>query len=165
MFNSFNYFPETQPNKSKKLTSGKKAETPKLTKKELKSLKYDQKLLKNSKSHLSKASDCESLDVPKKTLIVTCSTLVNQWESELKLHSAPGSLSVYQYYEKKIRSIETALNHDVILTTYDIVAREYESVYLSKSKKPEESIFNHCWNRIVLDEGHIIRGKKINIYI
>ena len=85
------------------------------------------------------------------TLLVVPSSLLQIWEDELKRHLHPRTLCYWLYYGPK-RSENTAsmLAHDIIITTYDVVAIEYKS--LDKGPRP---LFSINWRRIVLDEGKL----------
>jgi DNA repair protein RAD5 len=59
-----------------------------------------------------------------KNLIVLPLTLLEQWESEILLHTKPRSLRVLRYYETSDRN-RSILDYDVVLTTYGVISQEF----------------------------------------
>ncbi|XP_024376643.1 DNA repair protein RAD5A isoform X1 [Physcomitrium patens] len=89
------------------------------------------------------------------TLIVCPMTLLGQWKSEFETHVAGDSLSVYAYYgTDRIRERKALLEHDIVLTTYGVVASESNQSNFMEDG-PLHSIH---WFRIVLDEAHTIKA-------
>lgn len=83
------------------------------------------------------------------TLLVVPSSLLRTWEDELKKHLRPRTLRHWLYYgPKRLENMASMLAHDIIITTYDVVAIEWKS--LDKGPRP---LFSINWRRIVLDEG------------
>lgn len=83
------------------------------------------------------------------TLIVVPPSLVRTWEEELRRHLRPETLSCWLYHgPKRAENMVSILAHDIIITTYDVVASEWKSV--DKGPRP---LFLVNWRRIVLDEG------------
>lgn len=83
------------------------------------------------------------------TLLVVPLSLLQMWEDELKRHLHPQTLRCWRYHgPKRFDNITTMLSHDIVLTTYDLVASEWRT--LEKGRKP---LFSTTWRRIVLDEG------------
>ena len=86
---------------------------------------------------------------PRKTLLIVPSSLLQTWEAELIRHLHPGALRYLKYHgTNRTAAIEVMLSHDIILTSYDIVASEWRQI--DQAKRP---LYRHDWNRIVLDEG------------
>jgi transcription termination factor 2 len=86
------------------------------------------------------------------TLVVCPASLVKQWEHEMKTRVKRGALDHYVFHgpnrEYKPRQLA---KYDVVITTYQIVATEL---------KNNGCLFKVKWNRVVLDEGHVIRNHK-----
>ncbi|KIW12297.1 hypothetical protein PV08_09574 [Exophiala spinifera] len=105
------------------------------------------------------------------TLIITPPTILKQWKQELQVH-AP-SLRVYYYpgvgtYKKAgDKLIEELLNQDVVLTTYNVIAKEVHYV----GEKPGRQLRNPqryehlkspltqiSWWRVCLDEAQMVES-------
>lgn len=86
------------------------------------------------------------------TLIVCPASLMNQWEFEIKNKVKRGALDVCVFHgvKRPARSRELA-KYDVVITTYQIVVSEH---------KNEGCLFDLRWDRIILDEGHVIRNHR-----
>ena len=89
------------------------------------------------------------------TLIVLPVTVLSQWESEIRLHSNPGTLTVSRYYGER-RDDDRLQNYDVILTTYGLLGSEFNRC-LKDGK--DVGVFRYEWHRIILDEAHIIKSR------
>lgn len=86
------------------------------------------------------------------TLIVVPPSLVRTWEDELRRHLRPGTLRCWLYHgPKRAEDMVSMLAHDIVVTTYDVVATEWKSV--EKGPRP---LFLVNWRRIVLDEGKLL---------
>ena len=86
------------------------------------------------------------------TLIVVPPSLLRTWEEELRKHLYPGTVRCWLYHgPKRSTGVASILAHDVVLTTYDVVATEWKSV--DKGPRP---LFLVNWRRIVLDEGKLL---------
>jgi len=84
------------------------------------------------------------------TLIVMPVTVMSQWEAEILNHSNEGTMKVIQYYgcgRKKV-SLD---DFDIVLTTYGTLSSEY-------IRNKGSGLFSHKWFRVILDEGHYIKG-------
>ncbi|THH08085.1 hypothetical protein EW145_g2943 [Phellinidium pouzarii] len=103
------------------------------------------------------------------TLVVPLSVLSN-WEGQIKEHCQRDALKFYVYYGAA-RSItsEKMKKYDVIITTYQVVAKEHtdagkisnDLANPSKKQKTEtKGLFGVHWKRIILDEGHTIRNPR-----
>lgn len=83
------------------------------------------------------------------TLLVVPLSLLQTWEEELKRHLHPQSLRWWRYHgPKRSDNITTLLSHDIVLTTYDLVALEWRTL-----GKGQKLLFSTTWRRIILDEG------------
>lgn len=90
---------------------------------------------------------------PAPTLLVVLPSLLRTWELELRKHLHPGTLRCLLYHgPKRSDDIASILAHEIVITTYDVVATEWKS--LDKGPRP---LFSVTWRRIVLDEAHEIR--------
>ncbi|XP_053689376.1 transcription termination factor 2 [Sabethes cyaneus] len=87
------------------------------------------------------------------TLIVCPASLIRQWEGEITNRVARNSLAVCVYHgtNRDVKPRHLA-KYDVVITTYNIVSRELK---LSRS-----GIFGVKWDRLILDEAHVIRNHK-----
>lgn len=55
-------------------------------------------------------------------------------QSEFETHVAGDSLSVYAYYgQDRVRERKALLEHDIVLTTYGVVASEFNQPVSTKS--------------------------------
>jgi SNF2 family DNA or RNA helicase len=83
------------------------------------------------------------------TLLVVQPSLLATREAEIGKHFLPQSLRCWRYHgPNRLNGIAAMLTHDVVLTTYDLVATEWRN--LDCGPKP---LFSTTWRRIVLDEG------------
>lgn len=84
------------------------------------------------------------------TLVVTPASLIHQWDAEIEKFCMKKTVSVLQFHgsDREKRAVKIAA-YDVVITSYALVGLGVES------KSP---LFLINWNRIILDEGHIIRN-------
>ncbi|XP_055533657.1 transcription termination factor 2 [Wyeomyia smithii] len=87
------------------------------------------------------------------TLIVCPASLIRQWEGEITNRVARNSLAVSVYHgsNRDVKPRHLA-KYDVVITTYNIVSREL--------KIERSGIFGVKWERLILDEAHVIRNHK-----
>lgn len=86
------------------------------------------------------------------TLIICPATLMNQWNREIETRVKRGALDVCVFHgTKRPTSARQLAKFDVVITTYQIVVSEH---------KNDGCIFDLRWDRIFLDEGHVIRNYK-----
>ncbi|XP_037954856.1 transcription termination factor 2 [Teleopsis dalmanni] len=86
------------------------------------------------------------------TLVVCPASLIRQWESEIENKVMRNKLTVCLHHgnnrDTKPKHLRT---YDVVITTYNIVAREHKS---------SGAVFGIKWRCIILDEAHVIRNHK-----
>ncbi|KIW82803.1 hypothetical protein Z517_02046 [Fonsecaea pedrosoi CBS 271.37] len=104
------------------------------------------------------------------TLIITPPSILEQWKDELQNH-AP-SLSVFHYtgvssYRKSgEKLIEQLLNQDVVLTTYNVIAKEVHYVAekpdrnlrYKREETPKSPLTQISWWRVCLDEAQMVES-------
>ena len=85
----------------------------------------------------------------KPTLLVVPLSLLSTWETELDIHLWPATLQSQKYHgPQRSEMAELMLRNDVVITTYDVVALEWQR--LDRHSSP---LFSTEWHRVVLDEG------------
>ncbi|KAF1982148.1 hypothetical protein K402DRAFT_424856 [Aulographum hederae CBS 113979] len=88
------------------------------------------------------------------TLIVVPLPLLEVWDKQLKLHVG-SSLKWLRYHgSSRVLSKAHLETHHIVLTTYHTIASEFKRLESSYG-----SLFTVFWNRIILDEAHIIRER------
>lgn len=105
------------------------------------------------------------------TLIITPPTIIEQWKQELEGH-AP-SLKVFRYdgissYKKNEKEVMARLlESDVVLTTYNIIAKEVHYVNEKPDRKlrarpradpPQSPLIQISWWRVCLDEAQMVES-------
>ncbi|KAI0344734.1 hypothetical protein BDW22DRAFT_1354880 [Trametopsis cervina] len=107
-----------------------------------------------------------SADYCKSTLVVVPLSVISNWEKQIQDHVRPGVMSHYVYYgTARNLSAEALKKYDVVITTYQTVAKEHENlgstVVGNKKRKTSDSALLHVdWKRVILDEGHTIRNPR-----
>ncbi|XP_034249366.1 transcription termination factor 2 [Thrips palmi] len=97
------------------------------------------------------------------TLVVCPASLVAQWEQEIYRRVKKRALSVELYHGPKRESKPRRLaKHDVVVTTYNLVSREsgVDSAKNATKIKDKGPLFMVKWERIILDEAHMVRNHK-----
>jgi len=92
------------------------------------------------------------------SLIVVPLSVLDQWKTEIKKHSKPDTIKVFEFYLKGRNNAPNFEQYDVVMTTYDVLAMEYQK-YL---KGVHSHLYDYVWMRIILDEAQNIktRGTK-----
>ena len=98
------------------------------------------------------------------TLIIAPLSVLSNWRQQAAVHiKRKDSLSVLTYHgqETKGMSPEELRQNDVVITTYQTMARElFPSGNEPRQVPTQNGLFSVNWRRIVLDEGHNIRNPK-----
>ncbi|XP_057368862.1 transcription termination factor 2-like [Daphnia carinata] len=115
------------------------------------------------------------------TLVVCPASVVGQWEKEIQRRCKRNSLSVVIFHGPDRNKLAPKLHHyDVVITTYQIVSREIANVKIDKKdgdSKPigdfdvetdasairQSVLLQIAFDRIILDEAHVIRNPKAGI--
>jgi SNF2 family DNA or RNA helicase len=116
-----------------------------------------------------------SADEPKTTLIVCPVSVMATWVKQVEQHVLPNTLKVGVYHGPRRFNLLSQLSElDILVTSYDTISKEFSSYSPSvpagenhenneneaPKAKPESSIFETLFRRIVLDEAHTIRNEK-----
>ncbi|WBW73255.1 DNA-dependent ATPase/ ubiquitin-protein ligase E3 Irc20 [Schizosaccharomyces osmophilus] len=114
----------------------------------------------------------KDLVLSKATLIITPSTIIDQWISEVELHVP--SLKIFHY--KGIRksgsvTSEQFLNADIVITSYsdlrfELLYAESFSRNLRHDKRhvpPKSPLIDICWWRICVDEAQMVETSQSNV--
>jgi SNF2 family DNA or RNA helicase len=95
----------------------------------------------------------DGLKLTNSTLVVTPLCLLSQWEEEIASKTTL-TCSVY-YGESSKKSVETHHKTDVVLTTYGMLLSHFKV-----NNTQTNFIFSHVWDRIILDEAHLIKNPQ-----
>ncbi|KAI1378424.1 SNF2 family N-terminal domain-containing protein [Hypoxylon crocopeplum] len=88
------------------------------------------------------------------TLIVVPLAVLSNWEVEIKKHFQPNSVNYIVYHGPKRKTIlETIHMNEIVLTTY-------ETLKIDISASDSALFRDRLWNRIVLDEAHLVRNQS-----
>ncbi|KAH8307778.1 hypothetical protein KR044_013353, partial [Drosophila immigrans] len=91
-------------------------------------------------------------DQPGGTLVVCPASLLRQWEGEVGSKMLSPRLTVYVHHGiNRETSAKQLATYDMVVTTYNLVARD---------DKDKGALFGVKWQRIILDEAHVIRNHK-----
>ncbi|XP_075241489.1 helicase-like transcription factor isoform X2 [Convolutriloba macropyga] len=111
-----------------------------------------------------------SLDKPRATLLVCTVSLLANWLEQFETHLdlIKSGLSIFLYHgtERKDFNLDYIMRHDIVLSTYNILAMDFKNPKKggAKTKKAEKDagtglgLLTRKFLRIVLDEGHLIRN-------
>ena len=103
------------------------------------------------------------------TLIIAPLTVIGNWVQQISDHCAKDSLKIMVYHgPNREKDLDIIKMHDVVVTTFDIVALEYSN----ETDENREEMRKHygCglqyvdWLRVVLDEAHKIRSRKTRAF-
>eukprot|EP00698_Gefionella_okellyi_P006269 TRINITY_DN15654_c0_g1_i1.p1 TRINITY_DN15654_c0_g1~~TRINITY_DN15654_c0_g1_i1.p1 ORF type:complete len:931 (-),score=182.33 TRINITY_DN15654_c0_g1_i1:60-2561(-) len=94
------------------------------------------------------------------TLIVCPVSLVGHWEAQVRTHVKEElGLQVYVYHGKRTKDAKVLAKQDIVITTYNVMASEYEAPDGGKRKK-QGPLHDVLWRRVILDEAHIIKSRN-----
>ncbi|KAF7136911.1 hypothetical protein CNMCM5793_006573 [Aspergillus hiratsukae] len=109
------------------------------------------------KKHLSGASLAET---PCRATLVIVPSRVNTWLREIDNHlNASLKVMIYHGMSRKdsIKDIEC---YDIVITTYNTLAKEHDAKLLGRGKSP---LHDFAWYRVVLDEGTPIQNSLADL--
>lgn len=86
-------------------------------------------------------------------LIVCPLSVLYNWSEQVRLHAPSLRLRIYHGSDRD-RGSGSFRNHDIVLTTYDIVRAE------ARDDAKREGLGAVKWHRAVLDEAHVIKGHR-----
>ncbi|KAL3477940.1 SNF2 family N-terminal domain-containing protein [Aspergillus californicus] len=94
-------------------------------------------------------------------VIVPSRVLINTWVREIKSHMK-NSLKVLTYHGRSRKdAIGNIERYDIVITTYNTLAKEHHAKLLGEGKSPLHDFF---WYRVVLDEAHMIRRRETTFH-
>ncbi|OTB06436.1 hypothetical protein M426DRAFT_110751 [Hypoxylon sp. CI-4A] len=103
------------------------------------------------------------------TLIVCPLTTIPGWQDQIERHLIEGSLS-YKVYHGSTRDsdLATLTSSDIVLTTYETLRAELPDGQIANAGTKRSGraglLHNIDWQRVVLDEAHIIRNRTTKIF-
>ncbi|GIJ89552.1 hypothetical protein Asppvi_008494 [Aspergillus pseudoviridinutans] len=110
------------------------------------------------KSSLITPSDARELKSTTATLLVVPSSVLQQWQTELRLHLHTKGRDAVRWTIHhgtcKLQSRKQIEKYAIIMTSFQTLASEYR-----KHCKNPSVLFTTFWHRIVLDEAHSIRNR------
>lgn len=109
------------------------------------------------------------------TLIISPSSIVQQWYNEIKKHAPSLKVMYYRVHDRNRSDIKNSLStSDIVLTTYDVLGREinyadeqpkrnlrHEKIHLAKRSPLVEIL----WWRVCIDEAQMIESGTSNAAI
>lgn len=109
----------------------------------------------------------------KATLIITPSTILDQWLSEIDLHVPSLKVFHYQGIRKSngLKSAKIFLDCDIVVTSYsdlrfELLYTESHSRTLRHEKRhvsPKSPLIDVCWWRICVDEAQMVETSQSNV--
>nr|CAD7443687.1 unnamed protein product [Timema bartmani] len=97
------------------------------------------------------------------TLVVCPATLLGQWEGEVNSKCKRGAVDVEIYHGSKREVKPRRLaRRDIVITTFNLVLTEgsQKAVDNVSTNRKKGVLHNIKWERIILDEAHVIRNHK-----
>ena len=95
-----------------------------------------------------------------KTLIVVPTSVFMQWKNIME--TLIGADKIYSHSGPK--RAKTVLELYSILNKFNVAITTYGLIFDSFSKHPETILHSINWDRIILDEGHLIRNPKTKLF-
>merc|ERR1739838_268357 len=129
---------------------------------------YEDSDYENEDDDSSDSSDSEesekTLLKAHSTLIVAPASLIYHWSNEILNRCKSGLLTIHVYHgPKREENVKRLVEHDVVITTYDLVRRSFAASGggdAGKKKKKGSVLFEVDWRRVILDESHQIKNYK-----
>ncbi|RHY55158.1 hypothetical protein DYB38_008789 [Aphanomyces astaci] len=92
----------------------------------------------------------------KATLIVCPLSVVRNWQQQAMDHFEPNAFRVLVHHDKtRLSNNNAAHAYDIVLTTYGTLALEAQK---------EGPLRQTAWDRVILDEGHLIKNKNSHMF-
>ena len=128
-------------------------------------------LHKRTSSPIQRPAVEKSLHQSSGTLIVTPPSILQQWKAEIQFHAPSLKVMIYEGIKSKTNEstndelMERLLNHDIVLTTYHVLATEihYSGVTPDRNLRTERKyerkispLVQIDWWRVALDECQMI---------
>lgn len=93
------------------------------------------------------------------TLLICPLSTIGNWEEQIKAHVRANTLNTYVYHgSRRETDLDRLAEYDLIITTYQVIANEYQKYQRDKEKISPLQQMNFF--RIVLDEAHMIREQS-----
>jgi SNF2 family DNA or RNA helicase len=113
---------------------------------------------------------CERTRRRRTTLVIVPAALVEQWTAELRHFWGACDLLIYD--SKTARSLVGPgdfAGFDVVLVTYEKVRSDYGTLLRAPRGEDGDIVGEMLlaevgWNRVILDEGHLVRNRKTRTY-
>jgi len=109
---------------------------------------------------------------PSITLVVCPPLVINVWANQIRQHTNLSDRSVMIYHGQNRHNLDFNKDTLFVITSYYIVRNEFDSLmneeaidhepdeYMDEPGFKEESLFNHNFYRIILDESHLAKNYK-----
>jgi len=163
------------PEKKEAIVSLKQHELSKKSKAELKALCLQMDIPHSGSKDVlirhitgrNKMTLAHKADAPVTPSLIVCPlSVISSWQQQLALHIYDGTIKMLTYHSQSRNMLnhEDFLAADIVLTTYDVLASEFQEkndpstkIPHSKKRKSLNSLWDITWWRIILDEAHVIR--------